>query len=377
VKKKILLLTASYGTGHVTASKCVQKALNELYPDTIETETIDILKTDKFNSSKTFIQRMYNKSMEKPIIWDWIFKLSDNRLAHWYFNIVFAVLYKHRYEMFNVKNPDAVVITHPYWSFIVHRYNTKYNKKLKTFCVVTDSTTIHYAWYHECIDYYLVPDDSTKDVMVNRFKIDPAIIYPMGFPVSIELGKPFTQKPGFLTELGLKPDLPTLLFVIGLGDITTFTELIQFLNSLDKKLIDSFQMIIVCGKYKELHDELSVRKFNVLTKVIGWTDKMHDFIRASDMAVSKGGGAIITETLAAATPAFIPVFTPGQERGNARFITNHGIGFAETDIEKSKSILVDVITNTGKLKQMRDNIKKINKPNAPVDISKFVIEHLV
>ena len=409
MKHKILLLTASYGTGHITAAKSVQKILNELYSDKVDTELIDLLKTNEaprvenpwyplfqdskernparpdiyrgrvqgeFDSQKTLIQRLYNKSMEKPVIWDKIFDLSDNRLSYYYFSIIFSIAYKHLYELLAAKNPDAVIITHPYWHYIVNKYCRDTNKKIKCICIVTDSTKIHYTWYHEIVDYYIVADNESKEKMVSRFHAMPDRIFPLGFPVNSNLGKEFVDKHKFMAEIGVNPQLPVFLVVVGLGDVSRFIDILNYLDNLDAQLLKKFQTVVICGKYKELYETLSKKQFNGTVKIFGWTDKMHDFIRISSLVISKGGGAIVMETLAAAAPVLIPVFAPGQEQGNTMFITKHNIGFAERDFNKLKSIFLDLINNPDKLIQMSNKIKQLNKPNASVETAKFIFNHL-
>ncbi len=144
--KKILLLTASYGTGHVTASKSIQKALNELYPEEIEVKAIDFIKMKGFIRSGRIFEKIYNWSMEHPFIWDTFFRVSDNKLCQLYFKFLFPILYKELYKIFEQENPSICVITHPYWSFIIDGYNKVRKEKIKYFCVITDSIQIHRTW---------------------------------------------------------------------------------------------------------------------------------------------------------------------------------------------------------------------------------------
>ena len=82
MKKKILLLTASYGTGHVTASKSIGKSLAELYPDEIQTTTVDFLKKPDSKPKGHFFEKLYNFTMEYPVLWHFIFKISNGRLGY-------------------------------------------------------------------------------------------------------------------------------------------------------------------------------------------------------------------------------------------------------------------------------------------------------
>ncbi|MEW6042362.1 MAG: hypothetical protein AB1633_12660, partial [Elusimicrobiota bacterium] len=92
--KKILLLTASYGTGHVSACKQIQKALDSFYKNDVETKMYDFIKIETFGQSGSIFEKLYNFSMEKPLIWDILFFLSDNTLIKYYFKIGFPLFYR-------------------------------------------------------------------------------------------------------------------------------------------------------------------------------------------------------------------------------------------------------------------------------------------
>ena len=64
--------------------------------------------------------------------------------------------------------------------------------------------------------------------------------------------------------------------VIGLGDTGKFLKLVDYLSSKDT---GNFQLIIITGKYKNIYDELIKKSFRAPTKIIGWTDRMRDFIK--------------------------------------------------------------------------------------------------
>ena len=80
MKKKILILTANYGTGHITAAKSIQESINKHFVE-YEMKILDFLQFRKQQSQLTFFQKLYNFSMEKPILFDIFFFVTNNRFC--------------------------------------------------------------------------------------------------------------------------------------------------------------------------------------------------------------------------------------------------------------------------------------------------------
>ncbi|MCX7956893.1 MAG: hypothetical protein N2643_03235, partial [Endomicrobia bacterium] len=161
-----------------------------------------------------------------------------------------------------------------------------------------------------------------------------------------------------------------ILITIGLGAVNRFLEIINFLKDKEDK---NFQLLIICGKYKNIYDYLTTEvKFKTKTKIIGWTDRMYDFLRISDIVICKGGGAIVSESLSAKVPVFIPLFVPGQERGNAYVVKKYKMGFHEENLENILDILNKIINNEINLSLYKLNIEKYIKDNPAKIIANLV-----
>ncbi len=367
MKKKILLLTASYGTGHVTSSRSIKNSLLELYPEELEIKTIDFVKTTSFFRSDRISEKLYNFSMQHFRLYHILFNITDFNLMRHISNFMFPTFYKKIYRLLLRENPDLFITIHPYWNFLVDAYNKQMKEKTRHICVVTDSIKIHHLWITQGVDYYIVCDKDTKDVIAN-YNIDKNKIVIKGLPVGPGFSKKISREK-FLSELGLEPERITFLVVIGLGDARRFLRLIDYLTKISST---KFQLIVAAGKYKNIFNKLVNKKSLVPLKVVGWIDKMADFIKSSDLVISKSGGLIVMETLAAGKPVFIPVFTPGQERGNAELIKRYGLGFVENNFRKIKEILRELISKPEVISEMQNRVQRHSKPHAAKEIAEFV-----
>jgi processive 1,2-diacylglycerol beta-glucosyltransferase len=365
--KKILLLTASYGTGHITATKSISKSLKQLEPQ-CETKIVDFLHLKGEQNKLTVFQKLYNFSMEKPRLWDMFFSFTNNRIST---NVLKYFLMKQYYKLAKQIivdfDPEIVVSSHPYWNFIMEKYKQEI-KNVPYICVVTDSYMIHDSWKYGDVDCYCVIDTDSKEVLeksgIKNVKVT-------GFPVDPEIETPI-NKEKVLLELNLNPNVMTILIAIGLGALARFVKIIDYLKT--KK--GDYQLILTTGRYEHINRMLKEKHYVVPTSIIGWTDRMADYIRVADLVICKGGGAIVSESLSAKKPVFVPVFVPGQERGNVYIIQKYKYGFYETKTEKIFDILDKIISKEINLKEYQDNIVQNLNTHAALNIAKIVIEML-
>jgi processive 1,2-diacylglycerol beta-glucosyltransferase len=366
MKKKVLLLTASYGTGHLTSSRSIENSLLELYPKELETGTIDFVQIRNFIRLGRIFDEVYKFSMQNYHFWDLFFNITDNNLTRLYCDSLLPIFYKKVLRIFLKENPDLCITTHPYWNFLIDGYNRRVKEKIKYICVVTDAIRIHHIWISRGADYYIVCDKYTKDV-ISKYNIDKNKIFVKGLPVNLRFSEQISKEK-FLTNQGLKPELITFLLVIGLGDTRRFLKLIDYLTKL--RNLD-FQLIVITGKYKNVYNKLMNKSSVVPIRVIGWTDRMADFIKSCDLVISKGGGAIVMETLAAGKPVFIPVFTPGQERGNAEFIEKYRLGFVESNFNKVKEIMRELASKPELISEIQTRVQEHSNPHSAKEIAEF------
>lgn len=346
--KRALLLTASYGTGHVSAAKALDAAFRQTHPE-VETKIVDLVKFKDAPRGPALSQRLYNFSMRKPFLWDLSFKVSTNRVfTAWLRFLVRAKYYRAAERMIDEFKPDVIVSTYMFWSFLIEAYKRR-RRNIPTVCVITDSRMIHNSWYSPAVDRYCVMDGDTREVLARHGFTNVEVT---GFPVNATLEQP-VDRTRILGELGLHDDRRTILISVGLGAVERFGEIIEHLRT----QAGPFQLLIVCGRFQDLHDALKTKKFTEPCALLGWTDRMPDFIRASDLVVCKGGGAIVSETLSAGKPVFIPVTVPGQERGNVEFILGHRLGFHEPRLDGALATLDRIVSGELPLAPFAERIR--------------------
>ncbi len=371
MKKNVLILTASYGSGHNAAAKGLNKSFKDLYSTEIEAEILDLVKVGNPYSTKLW-QVLYETAMMKCIkFWDRLLRFTNTfRGMTRFFDKISHSSYGDLTLSLDKYKPDIFVSVHPYWTPFIKKYNEKFNKNLKLVEVITDSIAIHCSWYLQFPDYYIVPNEETKNELIKEGRVPEGIIKVFGFPVNTLLGQPL-YKAKLISELGLENSRVTFLVNFGLGQISNIRKMFEYLI-IQKNA--NIQVIVICGKREDLFKELSSRQYEIPIKIIGWTDKMYDFIRVSDVLVSKSGGAIVMESLAAGKPILNPEFSPFQEQGNSFLLKKYNAGYLESDITKMMVFLKNIIENPTKITALQSGAREIGNPKSADNITKFVYD---
>ena len=88
-----------------------------------------------------------------------------------------------------------------------------------------------------------------------------------------------------------------------------------------------FQIIIITGRNKRLYRTFRklIPRSPKITKLVFFTDRVADYMHASDLLVTKPGGLTVSEALACSIPLAVFDAIPGQEEDNANFLIAHNM----------------------------------------------------
>ena len=144
------------------------------------------------------------------------------------------------------------------------------------------------------------------------------------------------------------------------------------------KNFENIQVITISGKNETLKNnfEKLVDKYNRNDeiRVLGFTDKVAEFMSVSDLVITKPGGLTSTEALVSDLPIVAINPIPGQESENAEFLESNGAAIWLKKNDDINFVLKVLLNGDGKLAVMRDCIKKIAKPNSTRDICEVIFD---
>jgi processive 1,2-diacylglycerol beta-glucosyltransferase len=126
-----------------------------------------------------------------------------------------------------------------------------------------------------------------------------------------------------------------------------------------------FQAIVICGKNEELRSQVqqSVSDDDRFV-VLGYTDKMHELMKISDLFVGKPGGLTTSEALACGLPMAITQPIPGQEERNSDHLLEEGIAIKCNELTTLPYKIERLICDPSRLEEMRRRAVAWGKPNA-------------
>ena len=373
--KKIIIFYASYGGGHLSAAKSLEKHLNENYTD-LDVELVDCMKY--VNKTIEKVSTAAYREMAKKMPWAWGKIYNDSQkgpLAHISSraNSIMAIKLSH---LLNEKNPDIIISTHPFGSQMCSYLKRKGKLSCPVATILTDFKS-HDQWLvgSDYIDYFFVSNESMKQELIDR-NIDASKIHVTGIPVGDKFLVNYDKKT-ILDELNFSENKKTILFFaggeFGLGKNKTL-EVFECLI----KNFDNIQVIAISGRNQAMKDNFvkivleNDKQANV--HIFEYTDKIAQFMSICDLVISKPGGLTTSESLVSNVPMLIINPIPGQEEENAEFLENNKIGIwlkKDSDIYLTLNVLLNDDSTLNNLKQ---NISSIAKPDSTKNICDIILK---
>ena len=371
--KKILIIYVSAGDGHKKAAEAQHESF--LNSDSNEARVVLV---DALEYTTPFFRFGYKKTYEimikfMPWIWGFFYRMLNNK-----FFFIVAIPFRRlvnglnsrRLEEFLLKeNFDLILSTHFFAPEIISHLKEKGLTRVKLINIVTDFKP-HRFWIAKNIDGYFVASDITKTGFI-RMGVDKDKISVSGIPISKKFSD-LISKEHARNSIGINKDRFTILLMGGGLGVGPIKEILLNLQKLD---LDC-QIIAVCGRNKSLADELGKLSHSLDKKTIvyGFSNQIDILMAASDIMISKTGGATVSESLAAGLPIIALRPIPGQETGNAEFLCDNGIGFRVKRLDENNGIIIKLYKSKEDIDRLRSGIKLLSKPHAAEDIKRLAME---
>ena len=374
--RTILIFYASYGGGHLSAANSIKQCIEQNYPDD-KVEIMDcMLYVDKiFNKISTDAYK--NMAKTAPWLWARMYAKSEkgalSKISSSSFNIMSYKLIK----LFEEKDPDVVISTHPFSSQMVsHLKKKNLIKNVKLATILTDFAP-HDQWLigHEYTDYFFVAHNKMKDTLVD-YGIEESKIHATGIPLSNRFLLNF-DRDAIKDQFDLDHSKKTILFFgggeFGLGKDRTVAILKTFIESGK----DTCQIIAISGKNEKMKEKFTnlVEEQNAsnFVKVLGFTNMVPELMSISDLVVTKPGGLTVTESLASGLPLVVINPIPGQEEENAEFLESSNVAIWLRKEDDLYEKVGNLLSNPDQISRMKINSKLLAKKNSTKDICKIIL----
>lgn len=362
--KTILILTAQFGAGHISAAKAIKDYILE-----------------KSSNSNILIENFIDASlpiMNKPMV-----KIYESNTKYtpglynyyYYFKKSFDPRHDIAHKLYTPKlieyilkvNPDLIISTFPLAAACVYNFKKKYKHiNIPTLTVITDVVD-SLEWIYPNTDLYFVPSCEIKNRLVQK-GITPNKIKVTGVPIS----KKFNVTSKDITSGKYK----LLLLGGGRGLFDISEEFMYWIDKFLENYNEILEITIVTGSNSKLYKNLTQKNPLKNINVLGFVNNMHELLEESDLIITKPGGATLFEAIYANTPVIVKSPKVGQEIENAKFIIDKGIGLIYNDEKDLQGIFTRIVDKEFEplINFMKDNMSIFKKSINPDKISEYIFE---
>lgn len=371
-KRKVLILSASAGTGHVRAAEALLQVCQK-HPGVGEVQHWDMLKYTTRLFRHIYSQVYLDLINKAPRMLGWIYDTFDTPWRNDKMRMAF--------EKFNAGpflkaamafQPDHIICTHFTPASLLGWLYEKGKIPVKPAIVVTDYDC-HAMWLNRTYQQYFVLLDETREFLV-QLGIDPARITMSGIPID-PVFMEIKSRVDVCRKLGLADDIFTILISAGgygVGPVEALlTELL--------KITRSVQLVVIAGRSEELKqrlDQMAARQNqNSSARVIpiGFTSLMDEYMAAADLLLGKPGGLTTSEAMAKNLPLCIVNPIPGQEERNSAHLLELGVAIRSNNLPALAWKIQKIIDDPQRLARMRDNTRQLAHPEAAETIVNTVM----
>ena len=134
---------------------------------------------------------------------------------------------------------------------------------------------------------------------------------------------------------------------------------------------DDIDVVAICGRNLRLQRRLAARASRARGRltVLGFVDNMSDWLRCADVVIAKAGPGTIAEATCCGAPLLLTSHLPGQEKGNARFVTAAGAGRHAPRRRQMLRELGELRRNPAALGAMRAASSGLGRPGAAAAVA--------
>lgn len=321
-KKRVLLLSEGFGSGHTQAAYALAVGLRLSSPD-IQTRVIEL---GKFLNPVVgpLIVSAYRKTVSKqPKLVGMMYRSNYHKSLNRFTQLALhRVFYTHTSQVIDQLKPDLIICTHPVPNAVVSRLKRLGEENVQLCTVITDYDA-HGTWISQEVNHYLVSTPKVKLKLMER-GVEEERIEVTGIPVHPSFWQT-NDRSEVLKQFGLR-DMPTVLIMGGgWGLMDEDDQLLDYMTEWRNRV----QLIVCVGSNEKMKEKLlQEERFNhPNVHILGFTREVSKLMDVADVLVTKPGGMTCTEGLSKGLPMLFYKPIPGQEEENSEYFVQNG--FAE------------------------------------------------
>jgi processive 1,2-diacylglycerol beta-glucosyltransferase len=373
--RRILVLSASVGAGHLRAAEAVELALRQMLPDAT-VRNVDVLEMTNRLFKRVYGQFYLDLVNKAPHALGYFYDMLDQpqspKQRRDRLRLYLEKLNLKAFLKFLKAEPwDLVINTHFLPAEIIASLRHKNELDLPQVTATTDFET-HRLWVNQPCDGYFTATPEGA-LYLQHWGVPAADTFVTGIPIHPVFSTP-KDRNMCIAKHGLAADRPIVLQLSGGFGVGPIEKIFLGLLGADQPI----QLVTITGRNEKLKAQLRRIKTpdRHKVKVMGFTKDIDELMQAADLVVSKPGGLTTSEVLARGAVMVIVNPIPGQESRNSDYLLENGAAIKANNLAtlgfKVNTLLKDAL----RLDQLRANVRRIAKPRSAFDVVKKSLDLL-
>jgi processive 1,2-diacylglycerol beta-glucosyltransferase len=362
--QRILILSASVGAGHLRAAQAVELAARQRYPEAA-VHNVDVL-----SLSNALFRRLYGKAYldfvnRAPHMLGYLYDLADRPRKGKSDRLSLLVQKAQLGRLMDLLGQewDVVISTHFLPAAILAGEQRKGRLGCPHVTVTTDFET-HRLWVNEPCDAYSTATEEGARYLAS-WGVEAQRIHVTGIPIHPAFAA-LPSRDHCRQKLELLGDRPVVLQLAGGFGVGPIRRVHEALLSVERPIT----LLTICGRNVAIARDLAKAPCpsRHSRQILGFTDAMHELMRASDLVVSKPGGLTSSEALAAGVPMLIVNPIPGQESRNADYLLEHGAAWKANNLATLAWKAQQLLGDDAQLGRLQKSAAALGRPTAAFDV---------
>ena len=339
--RKVLIVSASIGTGHMQAARAIEEYWVQQEPDA-EITHVDFLDTDTL-SIDNILKDTYIKMIDVvPMLYDLIYKLSKGEHRGGLLQTALSWVLKNRMsKLINKIKPDVLVFTHPFPCGAACILKRQGQINVPIMAILTDFSS-HQFWMYQQVDTYFVATEGMVQE-ITSCGIEESRIHVSGIPVR----RAFFDDAITDYRMGAPVKVLVMGGGLGMGSLESALKRLDDIGSID-------ELVVLAGQNTSLYELLLSLSRNMKTKttVYGYVSNVSELMRDATLLVTKPGALTCMEAVTMGIPMVFFNAIPGQEDANAELLERRGCARWARDIHNLEDVVTALLINPHRLQHM-------------------------
>lgn len=367
-KKRVLVLSASVGAGHLRAGEALAAAGQDSQLEVVHQDVLELMPRP--------FQKLYRDAYldmvgRAPQIFGWLYELTDKPFQEDILRQAFEEASAGKfYDFVDKFDPDLALCTHFLPSSLIHKRRKK-GKFAHTLATVVTDFDVHGMWLATPSDHYFVAVPEAR-AYLKTFGISGRAVSVTGIPTHPVFSQAM-DRAEVAARLGLRSDLPTLLISTGGFGVGSVGQILEAL----RELTTPVQIVAACGRNDELRQKLQQQfEGQQNLHIIGFTKAFDEYMTCADLMLGKPGGLTTWESFVKGLAWVVINPIPGQEERNTYHLLEEGVGIWAYQARTLAFKVDHMLKESGRLEKMRQNSLRLARPRAAPEILEICQELL-